>query len=317
MLFETKEKADAFIAYNALEILEETGKAPVRSYYCPLCCGYHVTSNPSLEKGERMDLVDEQKILLAEQKFQQKEKKKELAMNLSEPVAANIERARVLMSELQLDEACDLIDDTIRTIQIQQIENPFWEGRGKVLKSRAENLQSLIKRYELIVGDTDAEEDILSGSFSSKNVAVLKVMVQNHRIVVDLDNMISSIEKSFQEGASLEDQLNLIKRTREKLREWKRYANKSLKESYQVRLQQLEQFARTSESKAAKRAKAKKKALLSSISSAEKVASLFRNGDYSRISFHVEKARKSLSDVEDCPEKAQVLAFLDRFAEEF
>ena len=231
-------------------------------------------------------------------------------MSLSEPVAANIERAHVLMSELQINEAFELIDDTIRTIQIQQMENPFWERRGKELKLRAESLLSLIKRYEQIVGDTDAEENILSGSFSYKNMALLKVMVQNHRIVVDLDNMMASIKLSLHDGTSLEDQLNLIKRTREKLREWN--ANKTVKESYRARLQKLERLSHASESEEVRKAKAKKKALLSSINWAEKAASLYQNGDYSRVWFHIEKARNALSDVEDCPEKAQVLAFLDR-----
>ena len=58
MLFEEKSGADNFIKYNQGGILEENGKAPVRSYYCELCCGYHVTSNPSTEYGEKMDNKD-------------------------------------------------------------------------------------------------------------------------------------------------------------------------------------------------------------------------------------------------------------------
>ena len=55
MLFETKSKADNFIKFNKDNILEENGYAPVRSYYCEFCCGYHVTSNSSVETGERLD----------------------------------------------------------------------------------------------------------------------------------------------------------------------------------------------------------------------------------------------------------------------
>ena len=62
MLFEEKSEADNFIKYNHGGILEENGKAPVRSYYCELCCGYHVTSNPSREEGEKMDCQDSQLI---------------------------------------------------------------------------------------------------------------------------------------------------------------------------------------------------------------------------------------------------------------
>ena len=60
MLFDEKSGADNFIKYNQGSILEENGKAPVRSYYCELCCGYHVTSNPSIEDGERHDCQDAQ-----------------------------------------------------------------------------------------------------------------------------------------------------------------------------------------------------------------------------------------------------------------
>ena len=47
MLFESQAKADNFILYNKEEIEEENGKAPVRSYYCRLCGGWHVTSASS------------------------------------------------------------------------------------------------------------------------------------------------------------------------------------------------------------------------------------------------------------------------------
>lgn len=55
MCFETKSKADNFIKFNKDEILKEKGYAPVRSYYCEFCCGFHVTSNSSIEVGERLD----------------------------------------------------------------------------------------------------------------------------------------------------------------------------------------------------------------------------------------------------------------------
>ena len=45
MLFESQAKADNFILYNKEEIEEENCKAPVRSYYCRLCGGWHVTSD--------------------------------------------------------------------------------------------------------------------------------------------------------------------------------------------------------------------------------------------------------------------------------
>ena len=73
MLFETKSKADNFIKFNAGEILEENEKAPVRSYYCTLCIGWHVTSNPSTVEGERFDGRDEKLIHKISQYKQNKE----------------------------------------------------------------------------------------------------------------------------------------------------------------------------------------------------------------------------------------------------
>lgn len=62
MLFESKAKADNFIAYNSEGIMEENGKAPVRSYYCELCGGYHVTSNPSTVVGEWLNKRDQKMV---------------------------------------------------------------------------------------------------------------------------------------------------------------------------------------------------------------------------------------------------------------
>lgn len=44
VLFETEAQANNFIKFNQDVIEATNGYAPVRSYYCPLCCGWHVTS---------------------------------------------------------------------------------------------------------------------------------------------------------------------------------------------------------------------------------------------------------------------------------
>ena len=44
IVFSEKNKADNFIKFNSASILEENGYAPIRSYYCTLCGGWHVTS---------------------------------------------------------------------------------------------------------------------------------------------------------------------------------------------------------------------------------------------------------------------------------
>ena len=71
MLFESQAKADNFILYNKEEIEAENGKTPVRSYYCRLCGGWHVTSNTSTADAKRMDerdkaLADEVEMIVKE-----------------------------------------------------------------------------------------------------------------------------------------------------------------------------------------------------------------------------------------------------------
>lgn len=44
MHFETEKEALAFLEYNGNDILEETGKRPIRAYYCDVCIAWHLTS---------------------------------------------------------------------------------------------------------------------------------------------------------------------------------------------------------------------------------------------------------------------------------
>lgn len=50
ILFETEEKALNFIKYNSKNI--DSHGNPLRPYYCPACCGYHISSKPYNEKYE-------------------------------------------------------------------------------------------------------------------------------------------------------------------------------------------------------------------------------------------------------------------------
>ena len=59
MLFKEERKALNFIKFNRDTILEETGYAPSRAYYCPFCLGWHVTSNEDTVLGKSLDAKDE------------------------------------------------------------------------------------------------------------------------------------------------------------------------------------------------------------------------------------------------------------------
>lgn len=54
VLFESKSQADNFIRFNHESILLQNGYAPIRSYYCSLCGGWHVTS---MEESEHYGMM--------------------------------------------------------------------------------------------------------------------------------------------------------------------------------------------------------------------------------------------------------------------
>lgn len=61
ILFETEKQAELFIRYNAEDIgnSNRKNKKPVRSYYCDVCGGYHVTSIPKWNNNRDKHLTDD------------------------------------------------------------------------------------------------------------------------------------------------------------------------------------------------------------------------------------------------------------------
>ena len=57
ILFKSESKADNFIRFNADEIRENSGYAPVRSYYCISCGGWHVTHLPEFRREKTISEI--------------------------------------------------------------------------------------------------------------------------------------------------------------------------------------------------------------------------------------------------------------------
>jgi hypothetical protein len=54
MLFESEAKANNFIKWNGPDI--NTHGGVLRPYYCPSCCGWHISSKPYIEQyGHRTE----------------------------------------------------------------------------------------------------------------------------------------------------------------------------------------------------------------------------------------------------------------------
>lgn len=65
ILFETEKKADNFIKFNADDIEAESGRRPIRSYFCISCGGFHVTSkkeDPGMKSRSELVLESYEKM---------------------------------------------------------------------------------------------------------------------------------------------------------------------------------------------------------------------------------------------------------------
>ena len=61
ILFESEDKANRYIEYNAKHIINKKGNQPTRAYYCESCGGWHVTHHPeplNLDKTPTERLIE-------------------------------------------------------------------------------------------------------------------------------------------------------------------------------------------------------------------------------------------------------------------
>ena len=199
MLFEEKSGADNFIKYNHGGILEENGKAPVRSYYCELCCGYHVTSNPSKKEGERLDCRDSQLVHELTSITQTKEKFKELGLELG---------AKIQDSKDQMFVGCyqDIINlyKELEPYRALLEKLPLEEESRYVTHfRRVDFLYGIASKMEELVTLPDNEfEDYVKHEFpaiSEENFKAIEMMVSLRKMELDIREMSSLSELANRE----------------------------------------------------------------------------------------------------------------------
>ena len=218
MLFETKAKADNFIKFNSSEIMEESGKAPIRSYYCEICGGYHVTSNNSKTHAEWLDIRD--KVLAEEvdrrvkanlksesnQKQTNQEPKSKGAKENKLDILEQLEQSDILMTKGMLDEAGELLAKCRFRIQAVEQRMNVAKLEGFIrCKDQMEKLMRKLERLKKWVtssydeqeafitkeGKTEEEEEVCTALVSIKAVVRIK------RALYDIDKVIENREFSI------------------------------------------------------------------------------------------------------------------------
>ena len=218
MLFETKAKADNFIKFNSSEMMEESGKAPIRSYYCEICGGYHVTSNNSKTHAEWLDIRD--KVLAEEvdrrvkanlktksnQKQTNQEPKSKGAKENKLDILEQLEQSDILMTKGMLDEAGELLAKC--RFRIQAVEQRMNVAKLEGFTRCKDQMEKLIRKLDRLKkwvkssydeqeafiakeGKTEEEEEVCTALVSIKAVVRIK------RALYDIYKVIENREFSI------------------------------------------------------------------------------------------------------------------------
>lgn len=218
MLFKTKAKADNFIKFNSSEMMEESGKAPIRSYYCEICGGYHVTSNNSKTHAEWLDIRD--KVLAEEvdrrvkanlktksnQKQTNQEPKSKGAKENKLDILEQLEQSDILMTKGMLDEAGELLAKCRFRIQAVEQRMNVAKLEGFIrCKDQMEKLMRKLERLKKWVKSSYDEQEAFIAKEGKKEeeeevctaLVSIKAVVRIKRALYDIDKVIENKEFSI------------------------------------------------------------------------------------------------------------------------
>ena len=201
MLFESKAKADNFIAYNSEGMLEENGKAPVRSYYCEFCGGYHVTSNPSMVAGESLNQRDQKMVEQISNYKKGAEDYKQMHQVVSNQIdkakrqmyLGNFEDIEQLYEDFQIDQDFLLklpIKTRVKYVQLHQ--------KVDILKEVADQMSMLLQ-----LPREDIEERLVIEN-PSKREKELATIVRGHFLMQDCNDGLANIHQLMEEEKWIE-----------------------------------------------------------------------------------------------------------------
>lgn len=197
MLFETESQARNFIKFNSQLILEEKGKAPVRCYYCTMCGGWHVTSNPNAELGERIDRNKTELI----SKFTKSQEDKDVLAEYEERLKQHLDEVNMRMVFGLLDAAKDELD-VCSSIVDGIPNNPKFMQRQYTLSARVEKARRRITSLDVLFSlSKDEQINYIAQNFDKTTGSNMKNILESHGIVVSLLSAFEEL-KALPPGAS-------------------------------------------------------------------------------------------------------------------
>lgn len=154
--FESKGKADNFIKFNSSEILEQTGKAPIRSYFCTFCSSWHVTSNKSKVAGEKLDYRDAHLY----SKLTYSERTKQCFNSLMATFISRLEEVEIELILCDFNKAEDLLE--MCDLDIYEMGKlDCYKDKVKKAQQRVDNARNELVFYSEIYNNTNTESNFL------------------------------------------------------------------------------------------------------------------------------------------------------------
>lgn len=179
------------------EIEEENGKAPVRSYYCRLCCGWHVTSSQSEITKVRCERRDE-KIAAEADRFAKIHENvdpvlEEIHRRWEEAKAA-ILQGRLKVAELSMKQCLDILNSLRINEGNIQVNWSKWASLISVLQKK-------IARYKEFISLPKKERESLLAK-EDKTTAEEEICMAylNFQTISKIEALFDEVEKDAQNG---------------------------------------------------------------------------------------------------------------------
>ena len=306
MLFESQAKAENFILYNKEEIEEENGKATVRSYYCRLCGGWHVTSSQSeitKVKAERRDKQIAAEADRFAKIYEDADSVVDELYNRWEQAKAAIQQGRLRTTELLMKQCLDILNSLRLSTEYQQLNWDKWA-------IHISDLQKRIARYKVFIGQPKKErEAMLAKEGKTKAEEEICMAYLTYQTLFKIDTLLEEVEKDIENGDKDAVREKLIAcRTLVKNNIQCPYKN-SLKRGYRNQIKEICHRAGVSLSEEAKpryliddKYMKYKDAMYYLIKKFEALQPVYNSGDYYEGMWQLSIIAKGLKELPDNPE---------------